>query len=74
MMSEMMSIMKDGMLRQFGEHLTASNGHTEANHDDEEATTEQVSPGMLDAIDNNPDHKLTSSVFVESSAELCYRR
>ena len=48
-MSEMISVMKDDIFRQFAEHFTASDGHTEANHADEETTTEQVSPGRLDA-------------------------
>ena len=51
-MCEMMSVMKDDMFRQFAEHFTAPG--TEASHDNEEATTKQASPGVSDAIDNNP--------------------
>ena len=53
-MSEMVLVMKGDMLGQFAQHFAASDGHTEANHDDKVATTEEASPDVLDVIDNNP--------------------
>ena len=71
MMSEMMSVMKDDMLRHFEEYFAAP--EPEANNDDVEANGDQPSRDVSDALENylqNPDPNSTSSAFDELAAEF----